>query len=272
MIVIGRAGFSARHPVGFQVLHDKPIDEYELLLIHSKAYFQFEKEEYDTEPNTFIILEKGMTLEYHGREEPYMDDWIRFDLTEQDGSLLERLSLPVNRPVLLPQMNSLEGLVRGLVLERFSDEIHREETMACMMKAILYRLSSMQAESRDERIGSPYYVELCRVRLEIRNFAGDTNVDRLAAGLNLSTSYFQHLYKKYFGISYIQEVIAARLEKAEYELSTSYATVEHIAEGLGYASTQHFIRQFKKYTGMTPKQYRKNNILLPETAKRMADE
>lgn len=34
-------------------------------------------------------------------------------------------------------------------------------------------------------------------------------------------------------------------------------TVANIAEAIGYDTTEHYIRQFKKHTGMTPSAYRK---------------
>ena len=83
-------------------------------------------------------------------------------------------------------------------------------------------------------------------------------VDSLAAELNLSKSYFQHLYKQIFGVSAISDVINSRVEHGKYLLSSTDFSVRQIAEKCGYDSDIHFMRQFKSKSGMTPSAYRES--------------
>ncbi|MHA2856026.1 helix-turn-helix domain-containing protein [Paenibacillus lautus] len=74
--------------------------------------------------------------------------------------------------------------------------------------------------------------------------------------MNMSRSYFQHKYKQIFGISVINDIILNRLGYASYLLkNTSYA-ISHISGICGYENDVHFMRQFKKYVGLTPSEYR----------------
>lgn len=102
-----------------------------------------------------------------------------------------------------------------------------------------------------------YYSDFSRLRTQIYNDpAAPRTIPGLAASLCLSISHFQHLYKQFFGISCRQDIINARLELAKYYLANSNMSVSGLAGFCGYESDLHFMRQFKKFTGVTPTDYR----------------
>lgn len=69
---------------------------------------------------------------------------------------------------------------------------------------------------------------------------------KLYGKLNISTSYFQHIYKKLFGVPVNQDIIKGRIENAARLLHGTDASVSEIAEQCGYENLEHFSRQFKK--------------------------
>ena len=84
-------------------------------------------------------------------------------------------------------------------------------------------------------------------------------MDKLSAAAGLNKARFFELYKKLFGISPIQDIISLRVRIAKTLLGTHRYTVAEVAEMTGYQNVFHFIRQFKKHTNITPKQYEKQN-------------
>lgn len=75
----------------------------------------------------------------------------------------------------------------------------------------------------------------------------------------LSPNYFGDLVKKETGktpLEFIQHKIIAI---AKDELHSTDATITEVAYRLGFQSSQHFNRYFKRNTGMTPTQYRKHS-------------
>lgn len=58
----------------------------------------------------------------------------------------------------------------------------------------------------------------------------------------------------------MKDLIQARIESSKFYLRTSDLPVEAVAHCCGYESELHYMRQFKKMTGLTPTQYR----LLPK--------
>ena len=73
----------------------------------------------------------------------------------------------------------------------------------------------------------------------------------------MSRSYFQHLYKRLFGVSVVSDIITARVEHGKYLLSGSDISVREVSQECGYKNDVQFMRQFKTLTGMTPSEYRK---------------
>ena len=81
--------------------------------------------------------------------------------------------------------------------------------------------------------------------------------------VHLSPNYFSHLFKASSGISLWDYITARRVERAVGLIcSNSTLTVLQIALDCGFNSTVHFNKAFKKHTGLTPNQLRKNPDLL----------
>lgn len=84
----------------------------------------------------------------------------------------------------------------------------------------------------------------------------DWNQTVMAKRVNISVSYLQKLYKKQFGIRFIDDLVQARMEKAVTLLTTTDLRIGEIAEQCGYRHATHFMRQFKAQMGVTPSEYR----------------
>lgn len=86
------------------------------------------------------------------------------------------------------------------------------------------------------------------------------NVDKMSRMMMLSRAYFQRLYKKNFGVSPMTDVINARITLAKKMLEKEQLSIAEIATACGYDSEVYFMQQFKKETGKTPSQFRKESI------------
>lgn len=84
----------------------------------------------------------------------------------------------------------------------------------------------------------------------------ELSLDELASVVNISPTYFASLFKKVMGISPHQYVIKQRVEQAKLMLSKTDLAIADIALQVGFSSQSHLTQQFKRLTGMTPKQVR----------------
>jgi AraC family transcriptional regulator len=84
----------------------------------------------------------------------------------------------------------------------------------------------------------------------------DLSLAELASVINISPTYFASLFKQAMGISPHQYVIQQRVEHAKLMLSKTDLAIADIALQVGFSSQSHLTQQFKRLTGITPKQVR----------------
>lgn len=85
----------------------------------------------------------------------------------------------------------------------------------------------------------------------------DISLQHCADRMEMNTFQVSRLFKKHTGQNFVDYVIQYRIEQAKLMLTDTDMRIQDIADKLRYNSVQSFIRTFKKTTGMTPGQYRK---------------
>ncbi|GIP60554.1 response regulator [Paenibacillus sp. FSL W8-0186] len=81
-------------------------------------------------------------------------------------------------------------------------------------------------------------------------------IKEVAQQVHLNPSYFSVLFKEEAGLTFIDYVTRLRMKKAKELLESSSLSLDAISEQIGLQTTSYFIRMFKKFERMTPKQYR----------------
>ncbi len=82
-------------------------------------------------------------------------------------------------------------------------------------------------------------------------------IPALAANLNLRTPTFRKMFYEHYHIPPAEFRIRKRLEQISAQLIQSDKTIKELADEYGYPNVFIFSRQFKRFVGMTPTQYRK---------------
>lgn len=89
------------------------------------------------------------------------------------------------------------------------------------------------------------------------NFTRNISVRETAQFCNLSYSYFSRQFKKVSGISFSSYLNFIRVTDAERLLLQKTLSVTEIGYSVGFPDTSYFIKQFKIFKGITPKQFLK---------------
>ncbi|BDA74028.1 transcriptional Regulator, AraC family [Calothrix sp. PCC 7716] len=84
----------------------------------------------------------------------------------------------------------------------------------------------------------------------------DLSLGEIAEVVNISPTYFASLFKRAIGTSPHQYVIQQRVQQAKLLLSKTDLAIADIALQVGFSSQSHLTQQFKRLTGVTPKQVR----------------
>lgn len=122
------------------------------------------------------------------------------------------------------------------------------------------RLEKQQEESaftekeEGEKDTESLYNQMARYIEE--NYQSKITLDDIAEKLHANRSYLSRLYKSRSGINLFDDILRRRIEKAkEYMDSTDWKIYE-VSEAVGFDDTGYFSRVFRKYSGMSPKEYK----------------
>lgn len=90
------------------------------------------------------------------------------------------------------------------------------------------------------------------------NYSNDLNATHIANKFYLNKGYLSTLFKEKTGIRLTTYIEGIRMERAKDFLRNNVWTVTEIAIETGYSDVNYFSKVFKKYTGMSPRQYRES--------------
>lgn len=88
------------------------------------------------------------------------------------------------------------------------------------------------------------------------DLTADLSLSALAKLLNVNSSYLSALFKKELGSTLTEHVSKRRVTYAKFLLETTSLQIQTIAQHCGIPDVNYFTRTFKRYTGVTPKEYR----------------
>jgi two-component system response regulator YesN len=88
----------------------------------------------------------------------------------------------------------------------------------------------------------------------------EASVKILSEKFNIHPNLFCYYFRKVTGKPFKKFVLEKRLELAKFMLLNTEKSVTGIAKEVGYSNLSNFNRFFRKFTGMSPKEYRKNQF------------
>lgn len=90
-----------------------------------------------------------------------------------------------------------------------------------------------------------------------QNYKSKISLEEIADELHVNRSYLSRFYKNKTGVNLFDEILKLRIESAkEYLLKTNMKTYE-VSEAVGFEDAGYFSKMFKKITGVSPKDFRK---------------
>ncbi len=91
----------------------------------------------------------------------------------------------------------------------------------------------------------------------VKNIDSDVSLANVSNELNISKNYFCALFKNETGENFLTFVTRTKMERAKILLKNNNMKVYEVCDYLGYNDTTYFTRIFKKYSNMTPYEYKK---------------
>ncbi|MFI3172894.1 MAG: PocR ligand-binding domain-containing protein [Eubacteriales bacterium] len=89
-----------------------------------------------------------------------------------------------------------------------------------------------------------------------KNFSSPITLDEVANYVHLNPAYFSTTFKQSTGSSFKEHLNMVRIEESKRLLANTDYSIIDIATATGFVDQSYFSKVFKRYTGLTPKQYR----------------
>lgn len=89
------------------------------------------------------------------------------------------------------------------------------------------------------------------------NYMLDLSLDSVGEILHISPAYLSAQFKKYQKMNFLDCLTELRINAAKELLTDPFRSTAEVASMVGYEDASYFARAFKKRTGMTPTQYRR---------------
>ncbi len=255
---IHHAIYRSEHFGTFELERENGAPDFLFLFFRTPTMLNISGKTYTLRTPSAVVFSDYTKHKYISLTQEYCDDFIHFEAGEEER-ILRELHFPLNMPVQISNEMSISKIVQGICDERKRGSEFTLQIQHHLMMLLIWRLAEeWQIQSR-QHPEVPYFDKLQKIRQGIQDRPEKIwRVPEMAKEASLSSAYFQVLYKKAFGVTCMTDVIRVKTERAkEYLVSTDMA-VSAIAEELGYTQVCHFIRQFKKQTGLTPGAFRKS--------------
>ncbi|MDP4151015.1 MAG: AraC family transcriptional regulator [Bacteroidota bacterium] len=151
------------------------------------------------------------------------------------------------------------AILKGIQTELFNKEIGYRTRINHLLDELL--IQSSRKIARMSNSGRDFPITFMDLERQLRaNLAHQWTVEEMAALAGLRTTLFNEKVKSYSGFSPLSYLINIRISEAIKLLKRPDISLTDIALETGFYSSQHFSTTFRKLTGYTPSQFRKNHL------------
>ncbi len=268
-------GYDATHTENFRFDIPTGFPCYLLVITTTTALFRVDGKELEYPAHTAVLYPPNHPVWYRAAGKPYGNHWLYLASDESYITGFPQTSVPfsVSDPEYFynlfqlltwetSQLTSscrLQNNAGDIMLTQHPDlqksgSLDASPIVSQLLRVLFYKLCN-------ELLYTQHTVHdhaLLALRRKISaNPQYPWSVTDMAREMHISTGHLQLIYKQRFHISCMDDVIHFRLNKAKDLLTYTTLSIAETALQCGYNNTEHFCRQFRLSTGLTPGQYRK---------------
>ncbi len=143
-------------------------------------------------------------------------------------------------------------LILQIIHQILSEAIHRSKNHTLLIAAKICELSVLLSREYSNAGSDARNLSYCANYL-CENCSEPVDMHLLAENFGYSYDYFRHMFKKEFGMSPQNFVIAQRLNNAYKMLTTQNISCTETAYYCGFSDSSQFSKMFKRNFGISPK-------------------
>ena len=235
--------------------------DYHLLYVAAgKAYFYHNRNEKDV-----LVAPAGHMVLYRPGEyqqyEYFLEDspevcWVHFTGKEAD-TLLAQIGFADTSHLHIGTSHHFQEMFRKMIRELQMKRPCHEELLELFLRQLFMEIQRNRLESSSFTYR---YSEEMEAAIQYFNetFSQDICIEAYAHSHHMSVCWFIRSFKHYMGITPLQYITTIRINRAKELLKVTDDTIQEIGSMVGYNNPLYFSRIFRKNTGYSPLQYRKN--------------
>ena len=154
---------------------------------------------------------------------------------------------------------ALDKLVIGIkesMMRCFNENVLIGISAAANNAAALPGLRREAIRAIEKKTPLPYKVEAAMDYLSA-HYAENLSLPAVADYVGISPNYLGHLFIRHLGVTVTEQLNKVRIERAKNLLNNPQYMIYEVGALVGIDNTTYFTRLFKRYTGQTPRDYRK---------------
>jgi AraC-like DNA-binding protein len=232
------------------------------MVVQGRKRLRIGSANYFYDPLHYLVIKRGLSFQAEilqaSRERPFLSFVLQMQPDLVAGVYNEMIHLAPDDLRIEPApplpdvyVSALDAPLVGAV-QRFLQALEatpdRMVLAPMYLREIVYRLLE---SATHEKQGNAISAAIAFMKQEMQS---PLTVRGLAEAVSMSESGFAHLFKATTGVSPLQFLKHMRLEHARKFLLGEYS-VGKAAESVGYTSLSHFICEFKRHYGESPRAY-----------------
>ncbi len=156
----------------------------------------------------------------------------------------------------------LASTINKLIKECMGNSLTKDAIADLTLQELIIRIIQTQTVKKFDNVlplesNNPLLPTIEYIRSNIRE---TINLKDLSDKACMSTTSFYRYFKRELGMSPIEYILNEKIKYAKKLLSNPNVQVNEVSYATGFEDCNYFIRLFKKYEGITPKQYQLLNF------------
>ena len=187
------------------------------------------------------------------------------DVGERGILAADQLRQAKNRAISLITLASRAAIEGGIAAENaltvsdsficMAESMKTAEQVEAVMREAEYKLVDMVVEEK-QKAELPHPLVTKVKDYVFRNLQSEIKVSDMAGNFCVNADYLSSLFHKSTGKTITRYVLEEKVKAAKSMLIYTSNTLQEIAFVLNFSSQSHFSTVFRKFTGLTPKEYR----------------
>ena len=219
----------------------------------------------DTSYESFDLLKESLFEDFVHRNKSFKQKLKHFE-GEYIKMLNQKASLEYAEAVLTELMVLMHERSNRTISKNKGDEIKRHYLSEIFSRSALAKLQyfekmvsewfAVYAKMQSNTFNT---ITLSAIEVLKKDYTDEISLEDVAQKLNVTPQYLSKVFKEDTGITFKEYLTELRIELSKTLLKSGDLSIKEICYQVGYNDTSYFIRAFKKFEGLTPKDYQKIN-------------